>query len=363
MKKTQQIIWVGLFTILIAGCKESTPEIPVKNTRYCLDDNFKQKLEFEEATMQPVTEGVHLTGSIETNPDKVVHFVSLVGGIVSKTYFSLGDRVRQGQILAELRSTELSSLEAELKNLETQLEIGEKRLQTIRSMVEDGISTEKELIEAQGDLAILKTERHKVMSNLNLYSASAEKGVFQIKAPSSGIVTAKSIASGTQISAEGEPLFTISDLSEVWVMLDIYATNVQHMEKGMDVNISTLFYPDTVFAGKVGAISQVLDNEAKVLKARVVLRNSDLKLKPGMLVDVIALKDKNIEAISIPTHSMVFDDNQNFVVVYKGDCDMEIRKVDILTMSNGTTFISGGLSEYEKVISKNQLLIYEQINN
>lgn len=82
-----------------------------------------------------------------------------------------------------------------------------------------------------------------------------------------------------------------------------------------------------------------------------------------MLVDVIALKHKNIEAIGIPTHSMVFDDNQNFVVVYKSDCEMEIRKVDILTMSNGTTFISDGLSENEKIISKNQLLIYEQIKN
>jgi len=363
MNIVQQIIWASIIVFIHIGCNNDGPEMPVEINRYCLDENFKQKLEFEKAELKPVTEGIHLTGAVETNPDKVIHFVSLVGGIVSKTYFSLGDRVSQGQVLAELRSTELSSLETELKNLESQIQVAEKEFQVAQSMFDDGISTQKDLMKAQSDLAIFKSEREKVISSLNLFSASTEKGVFQIKAPASGIVTAKSIATGTQISAEGEPLFTISDLSEVWVMVDIYATNVQHIESGMEVNIHTLSYPDTIFKGKIGAISQVLDSEAKVLKARVVLRNSELILKPGMVVDVLALKDLNMEAIGIPTHSMVFYDNQNFVVVYKNDCEMEIRKIEIISQNNGTTYISSGLTEHEKIISRNQLLIYEQINN
>lgn len=360
---TKQIIWATISIITLFGCADKTMESEVKDQKYCLEKNFKEKLDFQTATLQPVTEGTHLTGVVETNPDKVIHFISLVGGVVSKTYFSLGDEVKKGQVLADLRSTELSSLKSEQKNINTQIQVAERRLQSVKSMYEDGISSEKELLQAQSELDIYKAEHQKVISNLNLYSASAEMGVFQIKAPTSGIITAKSIASGTQIIAESDPLFTISDLNEVWVMVDIYATNVQHIETGMDLNISILSYPDITFKGKIDAISQILDKEAKVVKARVVLDNKDLRLKPGMMVDVIALKNKNVNAIGIPTDSLVFDDNKNFVVVYKDDCALEIRKIEILSSNNGTTFIKTGVSENDQIISKNQLLVYQQLNN
>src|SRR5690554_6865686 len=285
IKTTTYFIWLGLIFFGFLGCKHHEMEVPEENDPYCLEGSFKEQIEFKVADIQPVTEGIHLTGAVETNPDKVINFVSLVGGIISKTNFSLGEEVTEGQVLAELRSTELSSLESELARLESQIKVAQKNLTAIQSMYDDGISSKKDLTEAKSELAIFKSEKQKVKTNLDLFSASAEKGVFQIKAPTSGIVTAKTISPGTQISAEGEPLFTISDLSEVWIMVNIYATNVQNVATGMEVNITTLSYPDVTFKGKINAISQVLDSEAKVLKARIVLENKDLKLKPGMLVD------------------------------------------------------------------------------
>ncbi|MCH8491069.1 MAG: efflux RND transporter periplasmic adaptor subunit [Oceanicaulis sp.] len=334
-----------------------------ENTNYCLDENFKSKIELEQPKKQFVTEGIPLTGAVEPNPDKVIHFVSLVGGIISNTYFSLGDNVTKGQVLAELRSTELSELQSQSKTIESQIKVAEKNLQSIQSMYDDGIASQKDLMEAQSELDIMKAEREKINANLSLFSASPEKGVFQIKSPTSGIVTAKSISAGTQISAEGEPLFTISDLSEVWVLVNVYATNVMNIETGMQVNIKTLSYPDEIFEGKIAAISQVFDADARVLKARVVLQNTNLKLKPGMIVDVTALKELKIEALSISTSALIFDNNQNYVVVYKNDCEIESRNVEILSKSNGLTFLSSGINENEKIISKNQLLIYEQIKN
>lgn len=363
MKISTHMIWAAILAALFYSCDKKSPQMTAEKHGFCLDENFKEKIEFQPATMQPVTEGIHLTGTVEANPDNVIHFISLVGGIISKTYFSLGDEVQKGQVLAELRSTELSSLQSEYSNIDAQIKVAENRLRSVQSMYDDGIASERDLLKAQSELNIQKAERQKVTSNLNIYSASAEKGVFQIKAPTSGIITSKSIASGSQISAEGEPLFTISDLNKVWVMVDIYATNVQHVETGMDVDISILSYPDTTFKGKIDAISQVLDIEARVVKARVVLENNDLRLKPGMMVDVIALKDKKMEAIAIPTHSLVFDNNRNYVVIYKDDCHLETRHVEILSSNNGTTFIKSGISENEKIVSKNHLLVYEQLNN
>ena len=104
-----------------------------------------------------------------------------------------------------------------------------------------------------------------------------------------------------------------------------------------------------------------MDEEAKVLKARIVLDNKDLKLKPGMLVDIHALKESQTKAVSIPTAALIFSDNQNYVLVYKDDCNIEVRKITILTQNTHRTFISEGLEDKESVISKNQLLVFGAI--
>lgn len=358
------IIGCFLATLLLNSCRNSEQNnITSKNKPNCLDENFKSKIETISPLKQIVTESIPLTGVVEPNPDKVIHFVSLVSGIISNTYFSLGDKVTKGQVLAELKSSQLLELQSQSKIIDARIQVIEKKLQSVHSMYNDGVASQKDLMEVESELSILRSEKEKINANLSLFTASPEKGVFLIKAPTSGIVTAKSIVAGQQISAEGEPLFTISDLNEVWVLINVFATNVKNIQIGMEVNIKTLSYPDEVFKGKISAISQVLDADAKVMKARVVLQNTDLKLKPGMLVDVNVLKELKTESLSIPKKAIIFDNNQNYVVVYKNNCEIEIRQVEILTESNGITFLSSGLSENEKIITKNHLLIYEQIKN
>lgn len=353
------VLW--LFLATACSYKKSNTHVGEAH-EFCLNETFKKDLTFYEVKKEPLTEVIPLTGSVEPNPDNVVHFISLVGGIISNTYFSLGDRVSKGQVLAELRSTELSSLQSQLQTINSQIGVAEKNLASVQSMFDDGISSQKDLMEAQSELDILKSEKQKTRSHLSLFSASTGRGVFQIRAPASGIITAKSIASGSQI-AEGDQLFTVSDLSEIWILVNVYATNVQNITPGIGVNLTTLSYPDENFTARVASISHVYDQDARVLKARVVMQNKNLKLKPGMLVDVTAMKQKDMEVVAIPTDAMVFDDDQNFVLVYKDDCDVEIRKIEILSRNNGVTYVAEGLEENEKIISKNHLLIYEQLKN
>lgn len=355
------IIPISCIFILV-GCEVKEEKI-VQNEKYCLNEKSKSIVEIESVEKQLVTERIHLIGSIESNPDKVVHFVSLVNGIVSQTYFSLGDKVSKGQVLAELQSTELSSLQAELRSLTLQIEVAKIDLNAKMQMYQDGISSNRDLIEARNHLSILETEKQKVESNLNLFSASATKNVFQIKAPASGIITAKNIISGSTITNDGETLFSISNLNNVWAMANIYATDISHIRSGMEVEIKTISYPDEIFRGKIDIISQVLDENAKVLKARIVLENESFKLKPGMIADITAIKKTDRQQIAIPTSSLVFFNGKNYVLVYNDDCNIETREVQLLNKGNGTTYIENDLEENEKIITKNQLLIFEALNN
>ncbi len=364
MQLKPHFAFLFLFSVL-CSCQEkpvpdsgsSTPE------RYCLDPAFRERIDFVKPVYEKVTEGIHLTGSIEANPDKVVSFVSLVSGVVTGANFSVGDRVQKGQVLAEMQSSELSALQSELTSLKARIAVAENRLKAVKAMFADGVSSQRDLLEAQSELDILQSELSRNSANLGLYSASVSKGVFQIKAPASGIITQKSVTTGAQISPESGSLFTISDLSQIWVLANVYATNVKNVFPGMEVSITTLSYPDEQFKGKISSVSSVMDEEAKVLKARIELPNTGMKLKPGMLVDIKAFKPVDQMALSLPTGSLVFDDNENYVVVYKNDCELAVRKVGILTRNNGTTYLSEGPDTTENIISKNQLLVFEQLKN
>lgn len=353
-----------LLTILLfIGCKNQEEFKTTQKEPFCLSETFKDKIELTTVKKQEVIEGIHLTGSIEANPDKVVHFVSLVDGIISNTYFSLGDAVVKGQVLAEMQSTQLSALQAKSNSLTSQIEITKVELYAIEQMFQDGIASNIQLIEAQNNLRILESEKQKIESNLKLFSASDTHNVFLIKAPSSGIIISKTINSGTTITDNSAILFSVSDLNEVWAMANIYAMDIQHISPGMDVEIKTLSYPNEVFKGKIEVISQVLDHQAKVLKARITLDNKGFRLKPGMIADIIALKKTKQRAIAVPTSSIVFFNNKDFVLVYLDDCQIEAREVNLLTHKNGLTYIKSGLSEGEKIISKNQLLIFEALES
>ncbi|MFD2520328.1 efflux RND transporter periplasmic adaptor subunit [Emticicia soli] len=366
-KVTNRFIKVGstfLIMLVVFGCANSTEKVKEskKDEKYCLDGVFKKDIEFETVIKQKISEGIHLTGVIEANPDKIVTFKSLFSGIVTNTFFSIGDKVQKGQILAEVSSTEYTSLNANLQSLESQIKVAETKLKSIQGMYNDGLASRKELDEAKSELEILNVEKTKTTANRSLYSASNSKSVFQIKAPATGIITVKNISTGIQITADSdEPLFTIANLDDVWVMANIYASNIQHIKEGMEVEIRTISYPDQVFRGKVSFIPQILDESAKVLKARIVMSNKDSKLKPGMLADITALKKQEIEAASIPSSELIFSENENFVVVYRDDCDIEVRKVKILAKNQEKVYVEG-LKENERVISKNQLLIFNRLN-
>ncbi|MGN7785910.1 efflux RND transporter periplasmic adaptor subunit [Niabella sp. 22666] len=357
----KRIFSICVSIILIAGCKEK--EAAPISQQFCLDKELKSKISIEEAQAEPVATGVHLTGNVEANADKQVTYSSLTNGIINNVFFSLGDKVQRGQVLAEVKSVELNSLQSESGSIVQQIRIAERKLESLKDLYADGMSSAKELQEAESELDILKSEQRKTSANMSLYNASASKGVFQVKAPSSGIITAKNIAPGTSLNSESGALFTVSNLDEVWIMANIYTSNIAEIKEGMPVDITTLSYPGKIFKGKVSILSQVMDNDSKVLQARIVMPNKDLLLKPGMMVDIIALKNETTMQVCLPEAALVFDNNEYYVLIYKEDCSIEVRKVKAGNRNNNKIYISEGVTPGEKIITRNHLLIYQALQS
>jgi cobalt-zinc-cadmium efflux system membrane fusion protein len=111
----------------------------------------------------------------------------------------------------------------------------------------------------------------------------------------------------------------------------------------------------------VDKISDVLDPQTKVMRIRVNLSNAAGLLKPEMFANVKVMNKEGKKAVSIPSSALVFSNSKNFVVIYKGDCDLRIQEVSVLKNINGVSYISSGLALGDKVISENQILLYNAL--
>lgn len=364
MHSTLNGLMVALLGGLVLSCNQK-PEpqtqtaAPKADSTNCFAREVtSQTTEVKEST--PIQK-ISLTGKVNYNPDRVVKFVPLLDGVVSKVNFALGDYVKKGQVLLELRSSELTNLSSELKTAQATLRIADKNLSSVREMYEDKLATEKELVQAESEVDVAKQSIIKAQETLNLYGGSLEKGVLVVRAASNGYIVEKNIVVGQQVEAGTEALFTISDLKQVWVTANIYAGQLDQVKEGMPVEITTTAYPNTVFHGKISRFANVFDPNERVLKAQIFLDNPGLLLKPEMFVIIRVQKTGKETTLAVPTRAVVFDDDRYFVVQYQDECHLKLVNLTPLFQNADSTYFHGGIQVGEKILVKNQLLVYNQL--
>jgi cobalt-zinc-cadmium efflux system membrane fusion protein len=342
----------------LTSCSGNNDNNRKQNDEEKLNQSFLDNVKTVKASPDSQNEELVLTGKVEYDPDKVINYIPLVNGIADRTYFSSGDKVQKGQALMDIRSSELSSIQSDAVSAESELKIARRELQTAQSLYDDNMLSERELLEAQARVKQAGAAFRKIRADIEVHGTDKGDGKFTIKSPMTGFIIRKNISTGSTVSTDGEALFTVADLSTVWIIANVYAGNLQFIKEGMEVTITTLSYPGEIFHGKVAALSQIFDPEEKVLKARIVMDNKDLRLKPGMSV-AIKLKNKTSEQfIAIPSDALIFDDDQYFVIVKEPGDKFRIRKVTLRGHNNKTTYMASGLSSGDDIVVSNQLLIY-----
>ncbi len=352
--------------MLVVGCKSNGNE----NTNvddsphFALNATLKKKTEITTVTEQPVSEQLYLTGKVDYNKNDLVSFKSLLNGIVTEVKFELGDFVKKGQLLAVVQSNDMIDFTQQKRIYHNQESLLKGQIISKKELLNDGLATLPEVKQLENDLLQVQVEIQKISETLAMYKAGNTAGTYLITSPKDGYVIQKNISIGQTIGMDEEALFSISNLKEVWVMVNIYASNLRYIEEGSPVSVRTIAYPDKYFSGKIDKIYNVFDEDEHVLKARVVLENKNLLLLPGLSADIFVDKNKNSKkAIAIPQKAIIFEDDKYYVVVYKDDDHLEIRNIVPIAKNEQFTYTLEGLSEGEKVISKNALLIYDELNN
>jgi cobalt-zinc-cadmium efflux system membrane fusion protein len=293
----------------------------------------------------------------------VARVFPLAGGFVRELFVELGDRVQKGQILAIIRSPEIAGFNSEGIEAEAELRKAEKNAQVAEELFKTGNVSEVELMNARKDLESAKAEQLRIKEVLDMYSAGKES-IYPIKSPVSGVIVQKNIALSMELRTEDiSPVFLIGNLDDVWVMANIYESDIRHIKEGYEAEITTISYPDRVFKGKIDKIFNLMDPESKTVKARVVLPNTNYELKPEMFAKVLIHYTEPVKKIAIPSNAVIFDKSSYFVMVYVSDNVIETREITIYKENQNITYLESGLKEGEQVMVKYQLLIYDALND
>jgi cobalt-zinc-cadmium efflux system membrane fusion protein len=348
---------------LVIGCQNGADRDTGSREPYIIPDSLITTLTFDTVRVDEYVNSMTLTGQVDFNQDREVNIYPLISGNISGIKAELGDFVNAGEELASIHSSEMAGYSNNLVVAETNLRSMLKQLDATKDLFESGLASNLDVTNAQTnyDQAVAQLEMVKKVLKINGNDTS---GAFMVKSPINGFLVQKFVTNDMAIRPDnGNILFTISDLKQVWVWANVYETNLDKIHVGDPVDISTLSYPDRVFKGKVDKIMHVLDPTSKVMRVRVVMDNPDYALRPQMFATVTTTNPTHQLAVYVPINALVFDHSQYYVLTYSGAGKADIRPVQKRSTLGDKVYLSGGLKPGEVVITKDALQIYDQLNN
>jgi cobalt-zinc-cadmium efflux system membrane fusion protein len=303
---------------------------------------------------EPVTTiALPVTGTITYDANRVTHVGSRTDGRVVELNVDLGRRVERGQILVELESADVGQIRAEEQRAEALLAIATENHNRERRLEQQGISSRKELLEAEAEVRRAEAELRSARDRLKVLGAGhGTGGHFDVGAPISGTIVARNVSVG-QMATASDTLFTVADLSRVWIELDVFERDLSRVSVGQNVSVSTDAFPDRSFPGRIVYVGEILDPAKRTVQARVDIPNTDGALRPGMFAKAsIRVGGAGVVAASVP-RAAVQEVEGKKVVFVPGTKPGEFRAVPVEVgeaIEGGKVVILSGLSAGARVV-------------
>jgi len=362
--KTIQLFTGLMVMLLLASCYAKKQSTPKKDDAYALSDTMAHMIQIDSVQLCNVSEELQLSGEVSYDENKVIKIFPRSSGQVLESPFSLGDKVEAGQVLAVIKSADVAGNYADVSSANADVAIAKRQVDNQEALYKNGIASEREYEEAKEDYQKALANRQKIASliQINGGRGASANGTYTLTAPAGGFIVEKKVNQGDFIRPDmGDNLFTISDLKDVWVWANVFEADIAKVKEGTDVQVKTLAYPDKIYAGKIDKVSQVLDPSNKALRVRIRLENADMMLKPEMFATVIVTNPLNEKAVCVSTKALIQQNGRSYVVVYNSDHDMKIAEVSVLKTVGDKTYLNSGLTPGQKVITQNQLFIFQQL--
>lgn len=384
-------------------------------------------VEMEAVTQRPAVARLKVTGTVETNAQQTQSVTPLVSGRVDRVNVSQGDRVNVGAVLATISSPEVAEMHGKLLEAETQLKLAERNLARVqraenraavlqakakldeaeatlkrtKKLIELGVGAGKDLISAQTTYDGAKAE-YEFQSNISLNREVAQAqaevetarvdvehqrrsltalgdpaaqggqtdpnhniSLVVVRSPVAGTVTERLVNSGAGVQA-GTALFTIANISNVWVIANVPETQVASLRVGTPAEIRSAAFGNETHTGRVNYIDPRLNEETRTARVRVELPNPGERLKAGMFVEVGFQASTNSatgEELVVPSAAVQRIDERSVVFIPKeGETGVFlVRDVELGGEVEGYHRVLSGLKLGERVITKGSFTLKTQL--
>jgi cobalt-zinc-cadmium efflux system membrane fusion protein len=259
-----------------------------------------------------------VTGSVFPDISRTVPVISLASGRIVDIRARLGDAVKKGQLLLRIRSDDISGgFDAYRKAVSDEL-LARKQLDRAKQLYEHGAIALGDLEVAQDAEDDAKTTLDTSTEHLRLLGSDPDdpKGIVDIHAPVSGVITDQEVAIGAAVQAYSTPNpFTISDLTTVWIVCDVYESDMANVRVGQPADIKLNAYPDKVLKGTVSNIGSILDPNIRTAKVRIEVANPGEMMRPGMFATATLFGKEKRTYAAVPASAIVHLHDRDWVFI------------------------------------------------
>jgi len=338
--------------LLLAGCggdkgdpkAEAPPPLKVEHAE---DSNTFQVEHPEQfpltaAIEHDATSQLRATGTVTPDISRNVPVISLASGRVVEIAARLGDTVKKGQVLLRVQSADISGAFADYQKAVADEQLTRTQLERAQLLYDKGAISLNDLQVAQDTDAKAKVDVKTTGEKLRVLGKNVldqPTGIVEIRAPVSGVITDQQVTGASGVAGLGAPNpFTISDLSYVWILCDVYENDLSNVHLGQKAEIRLNAYPDQIFTGVISNVGPVLDPNLRTAKVRIEVRNPG-QMRPGMFVTATFHGQTKESRAAVPATAILHLHDRDWVYVPgKGK---EFRRVEVA----GSEMLPGNLQE------------------
>jgi cobalt-zinc-cadmium efflux system membrane fusion protein len=354
-------------TAAVDGVTSPRPDVAITLTQEAVE---RAGIEVSEVATPTGADHVRVPGVVEPNAYRQVAVTSLLGGRVVRVSAQLGDRVRRGQALAQVYGPELADARTKYIAAKSMLDAHDRELQRTQKLVEIGAASRQELERIHAEHAAQTAEVESARARLQLLGAAGDdaavgnddSATITIPAPIDGIVTERLANPGLNVDPTVK-LFSIVDLSSVWIVADVYERDLSRVREGAPATVTAAAYPGLSLRGRVSYIDPQLNASTRTAKARIEVTNPRGELRLGMFTDVAIETAPSTSVASVPTGAIQnVADRQVVYVTVPGEPTTFIeREVRVGRSPGDAVEVVSGLNARDSVVSKGSFFVRAEI--
>jgi membrane fusion protein, heavy metal efflux system len=305
-----------------------------------------------------------VTGTVSPDVSRNVPVISLASGRVVGIYARLGDNVHKGQLLLRVRSDDVSGGYSDYRKAVADETLARTQLERSQDLYQHGAISTNDFQVAQDTEEKAKVDLETTAEHLRLLGSDPNRmnAVVDINAPISGVITDQQVTNAAGVQALGANPFTISDLSSVWVVCDVYENDLANVRIGDTAEIRLNAYPGQVLAGTISNIGAILDPSIRTAKVRIEVRNPGM-MRLGMFVTATFRGQKKEAHTEIPASAVLHLHDRDWIFVPTRD--KKFRRLEVVSgamLPNQMQEIVSGIHPGQQVVT-NAVVLQNTLDN